>query len=202
MPGIKYLPFVYLYCMNTFRGITAFILFFVLAGCKNQGESTTPKQFYPLQGFVEGQLNYLDSVPLAIIHYTTVNNHTDTAIAEKKQFRDYIGQEFIQSDISAEERKKNYTETSFIDATIGAITLTYTPEKSAPDLAVKKIDILLKHENSAVSTVYIEKVVTGGDSTVLKKMLWTAYKNCQVTSIIQKSNEPDKIVQERFVWDN
>ena len=191
--------------MNRTLLTLVFSIFTGLTGCRNAEnpvkETGAEKQFYPIGGFIESQLHYLDSVPLPVIYYTTVNNITDTAIIEKSEFRKTVAIEFIRSDISGEEQKKNYTETSFIDATLGAITLNYTPEKNSPDLPVKKIDVLLKQENAAISTIYIEKITRAGDSVILKKMLWNANKSCQVTSLIQKNNEPDKVVQERFVWD-
>lgn len=189
--------------MNKFQ-ITAALLFsIVLISCKNRESSTEEngqeKQFYPISSYIESQLKYLDSVPLAIIHYTTINNVTDTGITEKKDFRNSVGASFIESDISSVEQKKNYEETSFIDATLGVITLSYAPK--ADGLPVQKAYVLLSQENSAVKTIYVERTTQAGDSTVTKKMLWDANKSCQVTSIIQKSNQPEKTVQERFVWD-
>ncbi|MGN6435410.1 MAG: hypothetical protein ACTHMM_02715 [Agriterribacter sp.] len=193
--------------MSKFSFVTAFLLI-ALYGCNNSsesssdnGEDNSTKQYYPIASYIESQLKYLDSVPLAIMHYTTINNVTDTTIAEKKDFRNSVGAAFIQSDISGTEQKKKYDETSFIDATLGVITLTYTPRKNENDLPVSKIDVLLSQENSAVKTIYIEKVLRGGDSTVLKKMLWKANKSCQVTSIIEKNSQPARTIQERFVWD-
>lgn len=197
----------YFYCMSNFRFAVVF-LFMAVAACNNAGESgnengsdNCKKQYYPIAGYIESQLKYLDSVPLAIIHYTTIDNVTDTSITGKSDFRKSIGNAFIQSDISSAERKKNYDETSFIDASLGVITLTYTPRKNVNDLPVNKIDVLLNYDNSAIKTIYIEKTLKSGDSTVLKKMLWNANKSCQVTSIIEKDNLPAKTIQERFVWD-
>ena len=193
----------YFYCMNKFQIITAFLFSLVLIGCNN-GESSTEvpgpeKQFYPISSYIESQLKYLDSVPLAIIHYTTINNATDTGITEKKDFRTSVGKAFIESDISGADQKKNYEETSFIDATLGVITLSYAPKRDG--LPIQKAYVLLSQENSAVKTIYVERTMQGGDSTVTKKMLWNANKSCQVTSIIQKTNQPEKTIQERFVWD-
>ncbi|MGN6493249.1 MAG: hypothetical protein ACTHLE_14715 [Agriterribacter sp.] len=192
--------------MSKFHFVIVF-LFIALAGCNNTDESNesgsdnTSKQYYPIASYIESQLNYLDSVPLAIMHYTTINNVTDTSITEKKDFRNSVGGAFIQSDISGAEQKKKYDETSFIDATLGVITLTYTPRKNENNLPVRKIDVLLNQENSTIKTIYIEKILSSGDSTVLKKMLWKANKSCQVTSIIEKNNQPASTIQERFVWD-
>ncbi|MBX3252944.1 MAG: hypothetical protein KF862_02295 [Chitinophagaceae bacterium] len=191
--------------MNKLQVILVFSILTAGIHCKNaessKEEDTAAKQFYPIAGYIESQLNYLDSVPLAIIHYTTVNNSTDTAIIEKNEFRKNIGQEFIRSDISGEDQKKSYAETSFIDATLGVITLSYAPQSNDHDLSVRKTDILLTQENAAVKTIYIEKIIKAGNSVVLKKMLWNANKSCQVTSLIQEPNQPDKIIQERFIWD-
>jgi hypothetical protein len=103
-------------------------------------------------------------------------------------------------DISSPELKSQYEEHSFIDATLGTITLTYTATNDT--LPVRKADILLDQENTGVRTIYIEKNIPGADSSVIKKMLWIANRNCQITTLVQKKGQPENIILERYVWDD
>lgn len=142
---------------------------------------------------------YIDSMPLAVLKYTTVNHVTDTSIVEKKDFK-AIAATFMTPDIGSPELKPQYEETSFIDATLGTMTLTYIAKNEKT--AIRKADILLKQENTGVKNIYIEKIIPGTDSTITKKMLWTANRNCQITTLVQKKDQPEAITLERYVWDD
>lgn len=172
-------------------------------GCNQAATSSgtvrIDKDFYPIGNFIRSQLIALDSMPLAVIKYTTVNQVTDTSVVDKQDFKD-VAALFMTPDIGSPELISHYDETSFIDATLGMMTLTYNAKDR--DAVVRKADVLLKQDNTGVSTIYIEKLLPGTDSTVVQKLLWTANQNCQVTHIIQKKDQPEKIILERYVWDD
>lgn len=142
---------------------------------------------------------YIDSMPLAVLKYTTINHVTDTSVVEKKDFK-AIAATFITPDIGSPELKPQYDETSFIDATLGTMTLTYIAKNETA--VIRKADILLKQENTGVKNIYIEKMIPGTDSTITKKMLWTANRNCQVTTLVQKKDQSEVVILERYVWDD
>ncbi len=185
--------------------ISFILLTFALYNCTNNNTSsdqskndTDGKAFYPVGNYILSQLAYIDSMPLAIIKYTTIHNATDTSIMEKKEFR-HIAAAFMTPDISSPELRSQYEEHSFIDATLGTITLTYTARND--NLPLRKADILLDQENTGVKTIYIEKIIPGTDSSVVKKMLWVANRNCQITTLVQKEGQPEDVILERYVWD-
>jgi hypothetical protein len=180
----------------------------ILSGCKPGAapvagsEQDTPaanKEYYPIAGYIQSQLRWLDSVPLAVIKYTTVNNHTDTSILEKKDFNAIAGALF-SPDISVLPLKEQYDEVSFIDASLATISLTYAARNDTA--LVRKADVLLNQSNSAVSTIYVEKISRVADSTLTQKILWTANKSCLVTTITHKTGTPERITEERYVWDD
>jgi hypothetical protein len=182
------------------------LLPFALYNCTNNDtssdqskEDTAGKAFYPVGNYIRSQLAYIDSMPLAVIKYTTIHNVTDTSIIEKKDFK-HIAAAFITPDISSPEFKSQYEEHSFIDATLGTITLTYTAKNDK--VQIRKTDILLNQENTGVRTIYVEKIIPGSDSSVIKKMLWIANLNCQITTLIQKEGQPEAVILERYVWDD
>lgn len=137
-------------------------------------------------------------MPLAVIKYTTIGGVTDTAIIEKSNFKG-IARSFILPDIGSPKFKDQYKEESFIDATLGTITLTYTATNDTVE--IRKTDVLLKQDDTKVKTVYVEKKITGADSSVIKKMLWTTNRYCQITTLLQKIEAPEKIIIEKYVWD-
>ena len=180
----------------------------ILSGCKSnpasnaasqQDTSASNKEYYPISGYIKNQLKWLDSVPLAIIKYTTRDHHTDTSIVEKTDFNT-IAEDLSLPDISSSILKKQYDEVSFIDASIGTISLTYSATNDTA--LIRKADVLLDQNSTAVRTIYLEKISRISDSTCTRKILWTANKNCLVTTIIQKPGSPESILEEKYVWDD
>lgn len=180
----------------------------IMLSCKSKSatDATSPqvtsaanKEYYPISGYIKSQLLWLDSVPLAVIKYTTKDYHTDTSIVEKKDFNS-IAEELSLPDISASTLKDQYEEVSFIDASLGTITLTYSATNDTA--LIRKADVLLDQNSTAVKTIYIEKVSKISDSFSTRKILWTANKNCLVTTIIQKPGSPESILEEKYVWDD
>jgi hypothetical protein len=207
-----FLPFLFHYLMPLQMKFY-FLLFIlwtgiILSGCKpgaapvagsEQDTSAANKEYYPVTGYIQSQLRWLDSVPLAVIKYTTVNHHTDTSILEKKDFN-AIAEALFSPDISVLPLKEQYDEVSFIDASLGTISLTYAARNDTA--LVRKADVLLNQSNSAVSTIYVEKISRIADRTLTQKILWTANKSCLVTTITQKTGTPEKVTEERYAWDD
>ncbi|MFT3948933.1 MAG: hypothetical protein QM763_18355 [Agriterribacter sp.] len=176
--------------------------------CKNKGETASAdqqsrdpaqKEFYPISSFIQSQIKKLDSLPLAVMKYTTINSKTDTSIVEKKDFAAIAGY-FTMPDITAPGTKNQFEETSFIDASIGTISLTYLAKNDT--ISLRKADVLLNQDNSRVRTIYIEKKDAAAGGSTVQKMLWTAGRNCQVTTIQQTAGLPEKVIIERYVWDD
>lgn len=194
--------------MKLFPALLTTCICSILFSCKpktasdaasQQDTSTANKEYYPIAGYIKSQLRWLDSVPLAIIKYTTTNHHTDTSILEKKDFNS-IAEQLVLPDISSAALKSQYEEVSFIDASLGTISLTYSATNDTA--LIRKADVLLDQNSTAVRTIYIEKISRVSDSTVTRKILWTANKNCLVTTITQKPNAPESILEEKYVWDD
>jgi hypothetical protein len=169
------------------------------AAASDRDTSAGNKEYYPITGYIQSQLRWLDSVPLAIMKYTTVNRHTDTSILEKKDFNAIAGALF-SPDISILPLKAQYDEVSFIDASLGTISLTYAATNDTA--LVRKADVLLNQGNTAVRTIYVEKISRIADSTVTRKILWTANKSCLVTTITRRTGIPERVTEERYVWDD
>ena len=170
------------------------------AASAGQGDKDAAQnEYYPIGGFIQSQLKKLDSLPLAIIKYTTVNNTTDTAITDKKDFAAIAGY-FASPDISSAGIKNQYEETSLIDASLGTIIFIYTAKNDTAPL--RKADVLLSQEDTKVKTLYIEKNKISADSVIAQKMLWTADRSCQVTTIQHPKGSPEKVIVERYVWDD
>lgn len=180
--------------------IIAAVISLIFYDCQSSSQDNSPTQdFFPIGSFIKSQLRNLDTLPLAVIKYTTIRGITDTMVVEKIAFRK-LAEEFMAPDIASPELHNSYTETSFIDATLGTMTLTYKARDR--DLIIRRADVLLNREKGDVQSVYIEKAIENNDSTRIDKILWTTDRNCQVSELVYYKNGPEHVVVTRYVWDD
>ena len=68
--------------------IAILLLFFLGCGQSGAGSAMEPETkkeviFYPISDYIRGQIQYVDTSLLAVIHYTTMNGKTDSSVMEK-----------------------------------------------------------------------------------------------------------------------
>lgn len=162
------------------------------------GTESKNEVYYPVAGFISSQLSYIDSMPLAVMHYRTVGGHTDSAIMDKQSFAK-IARSYSDPDPGHPKYRDKFEEKSFLDATLGTLTLSYTATTS--DFPLRKVDVLLNAENSDVRSLYMEKTVRQRDTVRLDKIIWKPYKNCQIVSLTSLPGKPEMVEINRYVWD-
>ena len=180
---------LYFFCMLTLLACNS----------NNTGEKNEDlnKTFFPIAGTILSELKNIDSLPIAIIRYTTNGDKRDTSIFSKEDMKK-VADEMIKPDISLPENKKYYKETVFMDNTINTITMSYTTEDEKPQ--VRKIEVTIDPDNQRVRTIYVEKLDQYDDSTILRKMVWTSGKNLQVISLVNRKNEAEMVKTEKYEW--
>jgi hypothetical protein len=179
--------------------IIVFLYFAGSCGQSVEPEKTAAEQqdFYPVLSFIRQELALLDSLPVAITRYRVQEGDTDTSILDKTEFR-RIAESVGEPDISRDPLRKGYTETVYMDATINLLTMSYrTKEASA---TVQKTDVYIDPATEKVKSIYIEKKLSETNSTVLQKIIWSAGRQLQITSVINVEGQPERVIQERFHW--
>jgi hypothetical protein len=186
--------------MKTIFIFLAPLLFIFIIAChsKSKDASNEDTQFYPAKNFIIAEINKLDTIPLAVLRKTVVNNKTDSAYISKEEFRKAAGV-FLEPDISDPKLKKLYKETVFMDNTVNAITLTYSPGENEAE--VRKMDVLLDPGNNKLERIYMEKEKKNGDSLITHKLMWNAGHSCQVITLIKVGNQPESVLNEKYIWD-
>jgi hypothetical protein len=178
------------------------LLFLLISACRSKPREEAAKQdveFYPVTNFIRAEIMKLDTIPLAVLRKTIVNDKTDSAYISKEEFKQAT-RVFLEPDITDPKLKKLYTETVFMDATINAITLTYSP--GANEAEIRKLDVLLDPENNRLQRIYMEKVNNIGDSIITRKLLWNAGHSFQVITLTRVGNQPETVRKEKYVWDD
>ncbi len=167
---------------------------------KNIDTAQKEKSYFPVVDFIRSEIRYVDSLPIAIIKYSTQNGITDSTIINVDQFH-RLAEEFIPAELNKESFEKNFTEMSFFDNTTQFASFLYSTDKK--DLQVSRVDVLAKPDDvvyNKVNSIYIEKVIEKPDTSIIRKMYWKAGKNFQINTEIRTADQ--KIVgnQVKVVW--
>lgn len=174
--------------------ITAAITF---SSCKNSKKE--PKDYIDVSSYLKGQLRYLDTVPFAflkVVQQDTV--YTDSQFISKDQVKK-IAEQFLVEELEKKNFEKNFKETSFADATIHTVTITYDAINAG--CPVSRVDVYVNPEKEQISQLYLVRSKESKDSTISQQILWKHNKSFTLITSVSKKDEPEKTTTERVVWD-
>jgi hypothetical protein len=166
-----------------------------------QPADTVSKEFFPVADYIQGEIRYVDSTPLAILKFNMQDGKTDSSFIRQGEFN-RLAQEFLPPDLATDNFEKNYSEKSFLDETTGSYVFTYSPKNNG--LALQRVDVLIaagkKLDN--IKSIYLEKSFSSGDTLVTKKMFWKARKSFLIVTTLRVPPKLAVVGQLRVVWDN
>lgn len=178
----------------------------IFSACGNHRDNNgTPprdggKNFFPVADFIRNEINYVDSLPLGIIKYSTRNSRTDTSYIHATAFNE-LADDFVCEDLKPAIFENEFSESSFIDQSTQATTFTYSTKNTT--LELQRVDVLATtgEASNKVSSIYLEKSIKKNDTLITKKLLWKTRKNFQIVTIREFSDKRPEIEQLRVVWD-
>jgi len=158
------------------------------------------KNYFPVADYLQSEINYVDSTPLAIVEYNIQGNRTDSAFIRADMFN-RLAREFILPELAPENLQKNYSESAFQDETTGYLTFTYSPRDKG--MSLRRIDVMTVPGTSSnkVKSIYLENTAMTGDTPTLKKMFWQARKSFQVITTLEPPGKTPVVRQLKVVWD-
>lgn len=186
------------------------ILLFSLLSCKNKtdsesganvrnNDSVSTEPFYPITQYVQQQIAYVDTTPLAIEKHVYINNsRIDSSVIERSAFRS-MADDFLSPDLNDEKVKPLYTENKFHDLTINTLTFSYNAKD--PKQILQQRDILLDPETQRVRMVMFRKVEHKGDTLITINGLWKHNMNFQLNYLIEPASGPMQTKQIKIIWD-
>jgi len=167
---------------------------------KNAEKAVTVKQhFFPVTSFIKGELYEIKNKGINPLKYTTSNNHTDS-VWLKLDDLDAAVKEFLQPEIDSSNLISLFTEKSFFDQSINAVTFTYEPSGELPDsMKLNHWDVYIDPESGKVKRVYIVKEI---DKTKILQLTWQSREWCKITTIITDKNGVSSVEkEEKITWD-
>lgn len=184
----------------------------LLSACGNQQQpaatpDTTPKtdtsaeKFFPVADYLQSEIRYVDSTPLAILKKETVNNRTDSAFLTPNEFN-RLAAIFLMPELDGENLQKNYAENSFGDKTTGYLSFTYSPKDKAR--ALRRVDVVVAPGEGfdKVKSIYLERTDRQSDTLVIRKMYWQARHSFLVITSLQPTGKAPEVRQLKVVWNN
>ena len=194
--------------MIIFRIPAVIVLFTLTLACDQKQApvdvataDTTIKEYFPVYDFLSTEISSVDSLPVGLKYYQTINQKTDSGYITHADF-DKLAMLFTPVDIKGEKFQTDFKETSFYDRSTKTSTFMYQPLH--PSNPVKRIDILTKATDSydKVTSIYMEAAKDFADSTVLNKMIWKTGRFMQLNQQVNYPGKPSVQRQIKVVWNN
>jgi hypothetical protein len=164
------------------------------------GTDTAEKQrFFPVTAFLKGEIFNIKKSGVNPLKYTNVNNQPDSAWIKIEEL-DTALQEFLKPEIDSVNLITLFTEKSFLDQSIDAVTFTYDPTAILPDsMMLKHWDVYVDPKTNKVKRIYMVKDV---DKNRILQLTWISNQWCKIVSIVTNEKGESKIEkEEKFILD-
>lgn len=188
--------------------VTAILSLSVFVSCNQGNKETTinkvvvadtvQQKFFPVTAFIKGEVYEIKNKGINPLLYTTQNNHTDS-VWVKIENLDSAVSEFLHPLIDSVNLTGLFTEKSFLDQTINAITFTYEAKGPLPDtMKLRHWDVYLDPETQKVKRVYLVKEMDGGK---MLQLTWLSNQYCKIVSISTNKDGVSKVDKEtKLTW--
>lgn len=179
-----------------------------LYSCNNSGKpaaqslnkDTTEKQkFFPVTDYLKGEIYNIKKNGINPLKYTIVNSHTDSVWLKIEEL-DAAVAEFLHPKIDSANLTALFTEISFLDQSLDAVTFTYDPSAALPDsMKLKHWDVYIDPKTNKVKRVYMVK--QPNKNTTLQ-LTWLSGRYCKTTTILTDDKGVMKVEkEEKITWD-
>lgn len=188
--------------MNHFLSFSVIALILICSGCKSN-ETQNKEAFFPILSFIKSQVAQLDTSLYQIIKLTGTDSAWDTTYIKREEVRTYAV-DFLQlPDLTSKAVAEKYDESKFFDASLNKVIITYRPRPGNQDSEIQREEVMIEPGEGIgdkVRNIVVDKIVTSGDSSVTKRMLWNVGESFQVTTIIQKQSREDSTSTIKIKW--
>jgi hypothetical protein len=169
------------------------------AGHSSVTDTAEKQRFFPVTAYLKGQIFNLKKSGINPLKYTTVNDRTDSVWLKIEEL-DTALQEFLQPEIDSANLISLFTEKSFMDQSIDAVTFTYDATAILPDsMKLKHWDVYIDPKSNKVKRIYMVKDV---DKNKTLQLTWIGNQWCKIVSIVTDEKGESKIEkEEKFILD-
>ena len=182
--------------------VTLLLLAVLIFSCQNKKkEGEENADFFPALSFLKSQVASVDTSVFRIIKIEKTDSLADTSYLKREMFKKEAMDFLSIPDISSGTLKDDYSETKLYDADLEQVSLSYMP-KNGGEITRQEVLIKPSTEGDKVSSVFINRTINAGDSTVQKIMYWQVDKRFRIVTISQKENTPEKVKTVEVIWND
>ena len=169
------------------------------AGQLSSKDTAQNQQFFPVTDYLKGEIYNIKKSGVNPLKYTTINGHTDS-VWLKIEALDSAMAEFLQPEIESANLTALFSEKSFVDRSLDAVTFTYDASAALPDtMKLKHWDVYIDPKSNKVKRIYMVKQV---DKTKTLQLTWVNGQWCKTTTISTDANDVMRVEkEEKIVWD-
>lgn len=182
--------------------------FLLLLSCNNSGkapdatmnmDTAASHNFFPVTEYLRGEIFNIKSAGINPMKYTTANGATDSAWIKIEQL-DSVVSAFTHPEIDSANLNGLFTEKSFLDQSLNAITFTYDPAVPLPDsMKLTHWDVYVDPKTNKVKRIYMVKQV---DKSTMQQLTWVDGHWCKITTIITDDKGIMQVAkEEKLIWD-
>lgn len=180
----------------------------ILFSCTNSSNSEVSKKdkqvskkesFFPVTSYIKGELYDFKKEGVNPLKYTTIKDHTDSVWLKIEEI-DGAVKEFLSPEIDSINLVAFFTESSFLDQSIGSFTFTYDADTPLPDsMTLKHWDVYIDPETGKVKRIYMVKEI---DKNKILQLTWLSGKWCKIVTIVTDQNGISSVEkEEKITWD-
>lgn len=171
------------------------VLTFLIFGCKDKKKEH--EKYIDVFAYVKGQLVHIDTVPYGILSLKLKDTVViDSAYINAKQLRAII-KPFMDEEPEEDYFNENYTQSSFGDATIGTITISYMSNSSKE--SIERMDVYANPQTGDIKQVYILKRANEKEKTGKKQLLWSHNQGFTLYESILNSNGEETVMVNKVI---
>lgn len=159
------------------------------------------QSFFPVTEFLLGQIQQISSLPVTPLKITNHGNKKDSVWLKRSDIQSFTIP-FLHPVIDSASMQKYFSEKSFLDQTINAITLTYDPKVRLPDsIKLNHWDVYIDPQKNNVRRIYMVKEDDENGQPVTTQLTWLAGKWCSIRTIRQEPKKDPDVKEEILKWD-
>lgn len=190
------------------KKVTAFALLLVpvllLQNCKskpvnsyNFTETSDTLTFFPINIYLQGQLNKIDSQATVVYKILINGASRDSSIISKQELWQ-LAYPFLAYDITSKPLHKYFKENVFADQTTKSIIFNYTA--MVDTLPLRSVNILMDSTGERMKNIFMSVEKTSGDSTITEKAGWKNDESFFINRSIQKGDNAPTMQRTVVVW--
>lgn len=164
-------------------------------------QTNAVEKFFPVADYLEGEIAYVDSLPVGLRQYTSGPDGDDSAWMERETFHQ-LAARFLPPETTEKKFEKLFEESSFFDKSSGTSTFFYRAKSDS--LTLRRVDVVTAAGDvyDEVRSIYLEKRYQKGDTDIVERMMWKPKRNFQIIKQSTTGNLRPRTDLLKVVWDN